>query len=95
MKIAIASEGINEDARISKQSGRAPYFIIVENNKIIDVLENPFVSGGGVARNVSQMLADENIDLFIAGNFGPNMEMFLKTYNIKMKKATGYVKDFL
>ena len=96
MIIAIASEGKDENATISTQAGRAPFYIILKNKKIIETIKNPFtLGGGGAGFGVAKMLADKKVDLVIASKFGTNMESALKERNIKYKEKTGLIKDIL
>jgi predicted Fe-Mo cluster-binding NifX family protein len=48
MKIAIASEGENEESSISIRAGRAPYYLIFKDGKLVEKWKNPFARGGGV-----------------------------------------------
>ena len=49
MKIVVASQGKNQDSEVSLQSGRAPYYLIFEDDKLIKTIKNPFRLGGGGA----------------------------------------------
>lgn len=90
MKIAIASEGKDEDSEISQRGGRAPYYLIFEDKKLIEVIKNPFAMGsGGAGFSVAYMLSDKKIDLVIAGRFGKNMEFALKEKGIKIREESG------
>ncbi len=71
MKIAIASEGKDESSQVSAVSGRAPYYLIFEDKKLIKTVENPFRFGGGAGFAVAQMLANEDVKLVVSGHFGP------------------------
>jgi predicted Fe-Mo cluster-binding NifX family protein len=96
MIIAVASEGKDENASISTQAGRAPFYIILKNKKIIEIIKNPFtLGGGGAGFGVAKMLADKKVDLLIAGKFGPNMESALKERKVKYKEGTGLIKNIL
>ena len=96
MKIAVASEGKDENARISMTAGRAPYYIIAEDEKIVKVISNPFFHGGGRAGpGVAEILSKEGVELVVAGNIGPNMKMALQTKGIRFEEKTGIVKDVL
>lgn len=87
MKIAIASEGKNENSEISERGGRAPYYLIFENKKLVETIKNPFAVGsGGAGWSIAYILADKKIDLVIAGKIGPNMETALKQKKIKFKE---------
>ena len=96
MKVAIASEGKDVESEVSLRGGRAPYYLIFEKAKLIEVIKNPFaVGGGGAGWSVAHMLANKKIDLVIAGRVGPNMESALKEKGLKFKEASGKVKDNL
>jgi len=94
MKIAIASEGKTEESEISLRGGRAPYYLIFEKGKLVKTIKNPFaVGGGGAGWSVAQILADEKVELTIAGRAGPNMEFALKEKNIAFKEASGKINE--
>ncbi len=90
MKIAIASTDKTEKSEVSPVSGRAPFYLIFENKKLVKVISNPFrIGGGGAGFSVAQMLVNEKVDLVIAGNFGPNMLSALESKGIKVKVVQG------
>ena len=90
MKTAIASEGKDIESNVSERGGRAPYYLIFENKKLVEVIKNPFATGGGGAGfSVAYMLADKNVNLLIAGKIGVNMEYALKEKEIKFKEESG------
>jgi len=90
MKIAIASEGKDKDSEVSQRGGRAPYYLIFEDKKLIEVIKNPFATGsGGAGFSVAYMLADKKVNLVIVGKFGGNMESALKEKGIKFKEESG------
>ncbi len=97
MKVAIAADGNNEHAMISERAARAPYILIFEDKKLVKVIRNPFAFGGGGAGfSVAYMLANEHVDMFIAGRIGPNMAVALKERSIAMKTFPGKsVKEVL
>jgi predicted Fe-Mo cluster-binding NifX family protein len=96
MKIAIASEGKNKDSEISLRGGRASYYLVFENKKLVEAIKNPFaIGGGGAGWSVAHMLAEKGIEKVIAGRAGPNMEFALKQKKIKFKQASGKVSDIL
>ncbi len=89
MKIAIASEGKDEDSEMSQKGGRAPYYLIFENKTHIESIKNPFAKGsGGAGFSVAYMLANKKIDLVIAGKIGGNMLSALKEKGIEFKEET-------
>jgi predicted Fe-Mo cluster-binding NifX family protein len=97
MKIAIASEGKQEDSEISQKGGRSPYYLIFENKKLIEIIKNPFAIGsGGAGFSVVYMLADKKVELVIAGEIGENMVSALKEKQIRFKKDGGKkIKDLI
>jgi predicted Fe-Mo cluster-binding NifX family protein len=89
MKIAVASEGKNENSQVCPTAGRAPYYLIFEDKKLIKTIKNPFaVGGGGAGFGVAKMLENEKVDLVISGKFGGNMQNALKSAGIKFKEVT-------
>ena len=96
MKIAIASEGETNESKISEKGGRAPYYLIFEDKKLIEAIKNPFATGGGGAGfSVAYMLAEKKVNLTIAGKIGGNMISALKEKGIDFKEASGKVKEFI
>jgi predicted Fe-Mo cluster-binding NifX family protein len=86
MKIAIASSGKDEKAQVSPVSGRAEFYLIFEDKKLVETISNPFQHGGGGAGiGVAQMLANKGVEMVISGKFGPNMTTFLDEKKIKYK----------
>jgi len=96
MKIAIASEGKDGNSEISSKGGRAPYYLVFEKGKLIEVVKNPFaLGGGGAGWSVAYMLADKKVDQVICGKLGPNMRNALEQKSLKFKEVSGKVKDFV
>ena len=89
MKIAIASEGETNESKISEKGGRAPYYLIFEDKKLIEAIKNPFATGGGGAGfSVAYMLAEKKVNLTIAGKIGGNMISALKEKGIEFKEES-------
>lgn len=90
MKIAIASTGKDESSEVSPVSGRAPYYLIFEDKKLVKSIKNPFaIGGGGAGFSVAQMLSNEGVDVIVSGRFGPNITMALEQKGIKIMVMTG------
>lgn len=90
MKIAISSVGEDENSKVSEVSGRAPYYLIFEDGKLVKKMKNPFrIGGGGAGFGIAEMLADEGVDMVISGNIGRNMKEALEAKGIKYKEVTG------
>lgn len=96
MRIALASERQDIESEVSLRGGRAHYYLIFENKKLIEVIKNPFaVGGGGAGWSVAYMLSDKKIDLVIAGRIGGNMEFALEEKGIQFKEISGKIKDVI
>jgi predicted Fe-Mo cluster-binding NifX family protein len=96
MKIAIASEGKTINSEISQRGGRAPYYLIFENKKLVETIKNPFVKGsGGAGFSVAYMLFEKNIRLVVAGKIGGNMRNALNEKDIKFREGNGEINKFL
>ena len=92
MKIAVASEGKDTESAISLKAGRAPFYLVFEDKKLIETIKNPFATGGGGAGfSVSYMLAEKKIGLVIAGKVGGNMVSALNEKGIEFREESGNV----
>jgi predicted Fe-Mo cluster-binding NifX family protein len=97
MIIAIASTNEDFKGNISDQGGRAPYYLLIdEQNEILEALKNPFAKGGGGAGfSVVKILEQKNVKKLIAGKIGDNMQGALKERNIEYISANGLIEDYL
>lgn len=88
MKVAISSTGKDVNSKVSEMGGRAPYYLIFENGKLIKAIKNPFrFGGGGAGFSIAEMLSDENVKLVISGTFGENMVSALNNKGMKHKEV--------
>mgnify|MGYP000383172742 CR=1 FL=1 len=69
MRVAVAVE--NDLKTISPVFSRAPYFLIQEDGKTINVVKNPYTHAWPAAPYVVEMLSRHGVRKVIAGNFGP------------------------
>jgi len=97
MRVAVATLNKKETSQISVQAGRAPYYLIFDENfKLLEPVSNPFKRGGGGAGfGVVKMLADKKVDMVIAGGFGENMIGALAERGIRYLEITGKAKQAL
>ncbi|MEA3249261.1 MAG: NifB/NifX family molybdenum-iron cluster-binding protein [Patescibacteria group bacterium] len=90
MKIAVAAEGPEALAQVSSMGGRAPYYLIAEDGKIVEIVKNPFSHGsGGAGFSVAYMLAEKGVELVIAGKIGDKMVQALESRNVGYREAGG------
>lgn len=94
MRIAVASEGENIESEISSRAGRAPYYLIFENNKLVEIIKNPFaIGGGGAGYSVAYMLDNKKVDVVIAAQIGQNMKIALEERGIEFREKTGKISE--
>ncbi len=96
-KFAVAAVGDNINSEISRNAGRAPYYLIFdENGDFMKAIENPALSSrGGASRIVVDLLLNESCKTVIAGNFGDKMINQLKANEINYFEREGIVKDVM
>ncbi|MBN2426557.1 MAG: hypothetical protein JXR46_03415 [Calditrichaceae bacterium] len=100
-KIAVAAVGNKIDSEISMNAGRAPFYLIFdENGTFVKAVKNPGQeSGRRASLQVVQLLLDESCKTVIAGKFGQKMKNQLKSNNIKYYEDEGtainVVKTFI
>lgn len=95
MKIAVASSGKDEKSEVSPVSGRAEYYLVFEDRKLVKTIPNPFKTGGGGAGPaVVQMLSNEGVKKVISGSFGDKMIDAMREKGMKYEEIKGMtVKD--
>ena len=100
MNICVTSSGPNLDSLIDPRFGRCPYFIFVNDKNLekIRAISNEGVNavrGAGVQS--AQTVIDQNADVVITGNVGPNSFRVLNDSKIRIfQAATGLkVKEVL
>jgi len=97
MKIAIASNGEDETSEVSEVTGRAHFFLLFEDNKLVKTIKNPFrMGGGGAGFSVAEMLSEEKVQIIVSGKIGPNVKSVLDSKGMKHIELHGVsVKDAL
>lgn len=85
MKIAISAKGNLLDSLLDSRFGRCDFFQIHDSNTgDFEVLENEGVmAGGGAGIAAAQQLIDEDIDVIVTGNLGPNAFEILEKAEIE------------
>ena len=74
MKIAVTATGPTLDDQVDPRFGRCAYFLIIDAETInFEDLENSGVAlGGGVGIQSGQVLADNEVQVLLTCNCGPN-----------------------
>ena len=95
--IAVASDGEKIDSKISRNAGRAPYYLIFdENGALLKSIKNPAQSiRGGASKVVVDLFLKESCTTVIAGTFGDKMHTQLSAHNIAFHELEGNIKDVL
>jgi predicted Fe-Mo cluster-binding NifX family protein len=92
--IAIAAVGDNVNSEISMTAGRAPYYLIFDENGVL--LKSIKNSGQSSRRSSSSvvvnLLLNESCKTVIAGKFGEKMQNQLKANKIEYYEREGSVK---
>jgi predicted Fe-Mo cluster-binding NifX family protein len=94
VKIAVAAVSDSENSEISDVSGRAPWFLLFdENGNFLKSVKNPGVAMGRAASGaVTDLLLKEDCKIIIAGQFGYKMENQLKANKIDFYERRGNAK---
>lgn len=93
--IAVASDGETLKAAVSDVAARCPYFLIVDNKgTLLEAVENPYKDNkGGAGAAAANFLAEKNVTIVIAGNFGNKMKDALEKNEIAYFEFEGIVED--
>ena len=101
MKIAFSSdEQKGLESTVSHHFGRCPFYVILDlddNNNVTNIqdLPNPFFESHGPGQ-VPKFIADQNVDVMIAGGMGQRAVEFFQQFNIKVATgAAGTVQESL
>jgi len=91
MKICLCSEGETIDDKISSVFGRAPYFLIYnDQDKTYRCIENTAKDEAhGAGTNAAQIILDENVDVLITNALGPNAKQVLDSSGITVFRQVG------
>ncbi|MGH4125429.1 MAG: NifB/NifX family molybdenum-iron cluster-binding protein [Clostridium sp.] len=93
MKIAISSTGKTTEDLLESFFGRCEYFQIHDTiSGDIKIVENKGkTSSGGAGIAASNQLVDENVDVIITGDLGPNAFEIIEKSGIKAYKCGNIV----
>lgn len=95
MKIAVPAVDSEPNASISKETGRAPFFLFFDDKgHFLEAIQNPAKDQfGGVSRTVVALLIAHDINLIIVESIGDKMKLVLIDHHIKIVNKTGTALD--
>ena len=101
MKIAVPAIGQEPGDSISKETGRAPFFLVFdEEGNFMEAIQNPAKDkSGGISRTVVTLFTTHGINLIVAESIGDKMKRALTDHRIdfviKMGAADDAVKSII
>ena len=86
-----------QDSEVGDQAGRAPFYLVFdEKGTLLETVNNPFSRGGGGAGfGVAKMLADKEVNLAVAGQFGEKIIQAMNERGLRVFEYTGTVGEAL
>ncbi|MFW5803332.1 MAG: NifB/NifX family molybdenum-iron cluster-binding protein [Verrucomicrobiota bacterium] len=86
MKIAVTSKGQGLDDAVDPRFGRCPFFVVVDGETMeCEALENRnAAAGGGAGIQSAQLMADNDVEVVLTGNCGPNAYRTLEAADIRV-----------
>jgi len=93
--IAVATFDKTESSQISDKAARAPYYLVFDKSgKLLEIISNPFCNDTrGAGPKVADLLAEKNVTVVVAGDFGYKMKSALDEKGINHREASGIVKN--
>lgn len=89
MKIAIGTLAGELDATVSERFARAPWFLVIEDGKVIEALEGSAASAShGAGGMAVQLLADHGVKAVLARQLGPKAAAAVKAAGMEAWMAT-------
>jgi len=96
MKISVTATGPSLDDPVEVRFGRCPYFLIIDTDSMaVEALENSSTAlGGGAGIQSAQLIAEQNVQVVLTGNCGPNAFKALDAAGIQViVGVTGVVRE--
>jgi len=96
-KIAIASKGDTRKSSVSDQAARCPYYLIFDRSgSLLETIVNPCKDmAGPAASKATQLLAEKNVKMVVAGEFGKRMARELENNGVCYVRLEGKVEKAL
>lgn len=97
MKICMTAREDHWDAALDPRFGRCAYFLIIETEtQETTVINNNGGASGGSGVQAGQIMVDQDVQVVLTGNVGPNAFQTLETAGIRVYAGlTGTVRDVL
>lgn len=98
MKIAVTSAEPNIEAKVDPRFGRCSYFVIsdLETGNLTTIDNTNAANAGGAGVSTAQIIIDEDINVVITGNCGPNAYKALSNAGIQIiTGASGTISDVI
>ncbi len=98
MKVAVTAKDQTLDSQIDPRFGRCAYFQIIETETMQSTaIENPnSVQGGGAGIQSAQLMAEQDVDVVLTGNCGPNAYRTLDAAGVKViVGVSGVVREVI
>jgi predicted Fe-Mo cluster-binding NifX family protein len=95
MRIAIAAQGADTNSLISQHAARAPFYLIFNAaGELQEAIKNP-CSGAerGAGPKAAHFLAQQNIQMIVAGDFGGRFVEELDASGIQQLQKSGVASD--
>jgi predicted Fe-Mo cluster-binding NifX family protein len=89
MRIAVTAQGNDVTAPVDPRFGRCQYFIIYDtdtNEFVVRANESAAKSGAGIQS--AQFMIDNNVQVVISGEVGPNARQVLQSAGIEIRTTT-------
>jgi predicted Fe-Mo cluster-binding NifX family protein len=98
MKIALSLIENSLESQIDQRFGRCKYFafVTVENEKITNtefIENNAATEGHGAGLKAAELMGENNVDIILTGELGPNSKQVLSGLGIKAYSASGKLED--
>jgi len=91
MRIAVTSQGTDLTSKVDPRFGRASHFLVFDTtDESLEVIENSqnVNASQGAGIQTAENIARENVDIVVAGNFGPKAFRALEAAGIKTAQWT-------
>lgn len=97
MRVGVAATGDTLATEVAGRFGRCPYFLIVDTDTMnCEAFANPAANmSGGAGPTAVQALVDRDVQVVLAGEFGPKAQQALDLAGIRRVRAGGPVRDAL